>query len=85
MPACFMRSDAVLLADILESADHIAEFIAALDFEQFRDSELVRSAVAQKFALIGEVAGRLSESFRSRHAAIPWPQIVALRNVLVRA
>lgn len=46
-------------------------------------SELVRSAVIQKLAVIGEAAGRVSPGLRSRHPEIPWPQIVAFRNILI--
>lgn len=80
-----MRSDAVLLADILDATDHIADFIARLDFDQFRDSELIRSAVAQKLATIGEAAGHLSNDIRRRHPEIPWSQIVTFRNLLIHA
>lgn len=43
-----MRRDALLLADIVEAADYIAGFLAGFDLDQFRASELLRSAVAQK-------------------------------------
>jgi uncharacterized protein with HEPN domain len=77
-----MRRDSLYLADIVEAADHIADFIAESDFRVFRDSELLRSAVVQKLAIIGEAAARLSAALKTRHPQIPWPQIVAFRNIL---
>jgi uncharacterized protein with HEPN domain len=39
-----MRRDELHLNDIVEAADHIAVFLGPMDFEDFRQSELVRSA-----------------------------------------
>jgi uncharacterized protein with HEPN domain len=33
--------------------------------------------------IIGEAAGRVSESFRDVHPEIPWRQIIGQRNVLI--
>ncbi len=40
--------------DIVEAADHIAGFTADADFETFQKSEMMRRAVVQKLAIIGE-------------------------------
>jgi uncharacterized protein with HEPN domain len=80
-----MRRELLYLTDIVEAADHIAAFIANATFEQFEQSELVRSAVVQKLAIIGEAASRISSDLRDREPEIPWPQIVAFRNILVHA
>ncbi|MGH9413101.1 MAG: HepT-like ribonuclease domain-containing protein [Terriglobales bacterium] len=74
-----------MLADILDAAGHVANFIAGLNVDQFRGSELVRSAVVQKLAIIGEAARHLSKDFRDRHAEIPWPQVISFRNLLIHA
>lgn len=80
-----MRRDNLYLNDIIESVDHIDAFLGENDFEGFLKSELLRSAVVQKLAIIGEGAARISEELRSRHPQIPWPQIVAFRNILIHA
>jgi uncharacterized protein with HEPN domain len=80
-----MRHESLYLTDIVEAADHIAEFLAERDFEAFQQSELLRSAVVQKLAVIGEAAARVSEELKTRHPQIPWQQIVAFRNILVHA
>ncbi len=80
-----MRRETLYLSDIIEAADHIAAFIAGFDFERFQESELVRSAVVQKLAVIGEAAGRISPGLQGREPHVPWPQIVAFRNILVHA
>jgi uncharacterized protein with HEPN domain len=80
-----MRRDELYLRDIIEATDHIRGFLDEFDLQKFLKSELVRSAVAQKLAIIGEAAGRVSESLQGRHAEVPWPQIVAFRNILIHA
>ena len=49
-----MRRDRLYLTDIIESADHIAQFLAQSDFQKFQASELLRSAVLQKLGVIGD-------------------------------
>ena len=34
--------------------------------------------------VIGDAARGLSSSIRDRHPEVPWPQIIVLRNILVR-
>ena len=67
-----MRRDDLSLNDIIEAADHIATFLVQTDFEGFRQSELVRSAVVQKLAIIGEAAARISNELTGRYPQIPW-------------
>ena len=84
-PGLYMRHESLYLNDIVEAADHIAEFIAGADFQAFQESEMLRSAVVQKLGVIGEAAARVSGDLTSRHPEVPWPQIVAFRNILIHA
>jgi hypothetical protein len=36
-----------------------------------------------KLTIIGEAVARLSPELTARHNAVPWPDIVGLRNILV--
>jgi uncharacterized protein with HEPN domain len=74
-----MRREELYLRDIVEAADHIS------DFSTFEGSELVRSAVVQKFAIVGEAGARLSAGMRMRYPDVPWQKIAAFRNILVHA
>jgi uncharacterized protein with HEPN domain len=80
-----MRHESLYLNDIVEAADHISQFIAGVDFETFQKSEMLRSAVVQKLSVIGEAAARVSEELAIQYPEVPWPQIVAFRNILVHA
>ena len=80
-----MRHESLYLTDIVEAADHISEFIAGTDFPTFQKSELVRSAVVQKLSIMGEAAARVSDELKVQHPQVPWPQIIAFRNILIHA
>jgi uncharacterized protein with HEPN domain len=80
-----MRREELYLRDIVEAADHVANFLAGVDFRAFSESELLRSAVVQKLAVIGEAAARLPKPLHDAHPETPWPRIVAFRNILIHS
>ena len=65
-----MRRESLFLWGIVEAADHIAEFVVKADFEEFLESEVLRSAVVHKLSIIGEAAARLPAELKARHAEI---------------
>ena len=73
------------LADRVEAADAIAQFIAGLREEDFLGSDLVRSAVLQKLMIIGEAAAKVSDGIKERHAGIPWADMIGFRNIAAHA
>ena len=78
-----MRREELYLRDIVEAADHVARFLTGVDFPAFSESELLRSAVVQKLAVIGEAAARLPATLHGAHTEVPWSRIVAFRNILI--
>ena len=65
-----MRREELYLQDIVEAADYIARFVAESGLSGFRESEMVRSAIVQKLAVIGEAASRVSDELQDRHAEV---------------
>jgi uncharacterized protein with HEPN domain len=49
----------------------------------FDDDELVRTWIIHHTMIIGEAASRLSRHFQELHDDIPWPSIIAMRNILI--
>lgn len=78
-----MRSDHLYLADIIEAADAVADFVNGMEGPAFHQSELVKSAVLQKLIVIGEAATRLSPAFCANHPQIEWRDIANFRNIAV--
>lgn len=77
-----MRTDRLLLQDILES---IAEVIETTPSTQakFDADKLVRSHVLRYIQIVGEAAWRLSEPLKALHPQVPWKKIAGMRHVLV--
>ena len=63
--------------------EQIAALIDGLDLHAFRDDRRTRSAILHELTVIGESANKLSDELKSRHADIPWDQIVGTRNIIV--
>ncbi|HYW41422.1 MAG TPA: DUF86 domain-containing protein [Bryobacteraceae bacterium] len=78
-----MRRDQQRLNDILEALDWIANAVSGRTETGFLADETTCYAVAQKLTIIGEAVARLGPELRARHNAVPWPDIVGLRNILV--
>lgn len=77
-----MRDDREKLLDILEAIEKIEERTVG-DKELFQRDEMVQVWVLYHVQVIGEAAGRISETLRARYPHVPWPDIVAMRNVIV--
>jgi uncharacterized protein with HEPN domain len=79
------NDDLIRMRHMLESAKEAQSYIAGkkrLDLD--RDRMLVHSLV-RCIEIIGEAASRVSPPGRSETLAIPWPDIVSMRNRLIHA
>jgi len=77
-----MRDDRERLLDILEAVERIERY-AARGRQAFERDELVQIWIVYHFQVIGEAARRVSEALCAAHPEVSWPQIVAMRNILV--
>ncbi|MHB9035977.1 MAG: HepT-like ribonuclease domain-containing protein [Armatimonadota bacterium] len=77
-----MRDDREKLLDILEAIEKIEERTKG-DKDIFQRDEMVQVWVLYHVQVIGEAAGRISDSLHSRYPHVPWPDIVSMRNVIV--
>lgn len=78
-----MRPERLYLQDIIEAADNVTVHLGGRPRDQFLGDRTVRAAVLHELTVIGEAAARLPSEFRTRHPEIPWPKIVAFRNLVV--
>lgn len=77
-----MREQADCLRDILDAIARIERY-AARGRDVFEQDELIQVWIVYHLQVIGEAAARLGRQFHDAHTEVPWPQIVAMRNVLV--
>ena len=77
------QRDAAYLWDMLDAARTVEQLCSNQDFSQYSTDRKTQLAVERSLEIIGEAAGRVSESFRNAHPEIPWRQIIGQRNVLI--
>jgi uncharacterized protein with HEPN domain len=77
-----MRDPKERLRDILEAIAAIQRH-ALCDRMAFDGDELLQSWFLRHLQIIGEAARGLPDDIREQAPAIPWPQIIGMRNVLV--
>ena len=77
-----MRDVCERLQDILEAIAQVERY-ATRGRDAFDGDELIQTWIVHHLQIIGEAAGGLGSTFHSANREVPWPQIVALRNILV--
>jgi uncharacterized protein with HEPN domain len=77
-----MRADRLRLLDALEQIELISTF-SERGREAFFSDIVVQSALLHRLALLGEACRGLSPALLEAHPEVPWPQIVAFRNVVI--
>ncbi len=73
-----INKDLLRLNDILDAISSIE----SLDLSG-TNSRTDFFAAAYLISVIGEAAGRLSESIRTNHTNVPWRDIISMRNRLI--
>ncbi|HEY1995330.1 MAG TPA: HepT-like ribonuclease domain-containing protein [Edaphobacter sp.] len=68
--------------DILQSIDHIGEFIAGIDFEGYQEDRKTRSAVERELQIITEAATRLGEEAETFVPGPDWKGFRGMGNIL---
>ena len=71
----------VLLLEL--AADAEALVIRAGDGEALGADRLLQHAASSVLTQVGEAARGVSAELRARHPQIPWPRVIAARNVVV--
>ncbi len=78
-----MRDSRLYLKDVLEAMEAIEEFVKGMEFEEFKLSDLVSSAVIRKFEIIGEAIKHIPEEIKQKYPEIPWRKMAGMRDRLI--
>ena len=78
-----MRNNKLYVKDILAAIEAIEHFVENLDFESFKNNDLVASAVVRKFEIIGEAAKNIPGALRKKYPQIPWKEMAGMRDRLI--
>jgi len=74
-----MRDPKLYLKDILAAMDAIEQFVEGVDFETFKNDDMMSSAVIRKFEIVGEAAKNVPEEIKQKYSAIPWKDMAGMR------
>jgi len=77
-----MRTDRLRVLDALEQIDLILRF-SEKGRAAFNSDLLVQSAILHRLALLGEACRSISPAVHDAHPEVPWPQIIAFRNIVI--
>jgi uncharacterized protein with HEPN domain len=74
------RDPILYLEDIVLSMQRVGEYIAGLDFINFKRDYKTVDAVIRNFEIIGEASRNLPKDFKQKYSEIPWEEMYRLRN-----
>lgn len=74
------RDPILYLEDIVLSMQRVQEYLAGLDFEQFKRDYKTVDAVIRNFEIIGEASKNMPQTIKSKYPHIPWEEMYRLRN-----
>ncbi|MEK7218682.1 MAG: HepT-like ribonuclease domain-containing protein [Patescibacteria group bacterium] len=76
-----MKNARLPLEHIRQAMRFLLEHVHAK--EDMERDVVLRYAVERNFAVIGEAAKRVPESFRKEHALIPWKEMAGMRDMII--
>jgi len=77
-----MKDDRERLLDMLEAVERVERYTQR-GRAAFERDELIQTWVVHHLQIVGEAAAKVSRQFQQTYPQVPWPQVVAMRNVLV--
>ena len=75
-----MNRDILYVDHILGAVEKIDIVLKNVQKEDFAASFLVHDVVIRELEIIGEAAKRLSEEVQKELSAIPWREVIGMRN-----
>lgn len=75
--------DSAYLLDMLGSARLALSYMSGMDRAAFVDNIQCQDSVVRRLEIIGEAARHVSEATREALPALPWHQIIGMRNLLI--
>jgi uncharacterized protein with HEPN domain len=77
--------DAVRLRHMRDAAREALEFAKNRRREDLERDRMLSLAQVKYIEILGEAGSRISPAFQSEHPAIPWAEIIGMRNHLVHS
>jgi uncharacterized protein with HEPN domain len=71
------------LLHILDAIESIESYVGNVDFARFSSETMRFDACIRQLSVLGEAANHLSDQLYHSVNEIPWPEIIALRNLVI--
>ena len=73
--------DKQILLHILKYCNEVEKTVECVKTEEaFNENFIYRNAISMPLLQIGELANHFTDDFRKKESAIPWRDIIAMRN-----
>lgn len=82
-PALSMKDDTVYKKHILDAIEKIEGYVHDVEKDVFMHDFLIQDGVVRELEIIGEAAKSFSPEFKEKTPAIPWREVVGMRNKLI--
>ena len=73
----------IFLEHILESIKDIDSFAKNISKQDLRTNKEKLNAIVRSIEIIGEATKNISDSFKEKHAQIPWRKITGTRDKMI--
>ncbi len=77
------HKDSVFFRHMLDHARTALELAEGKSRADLHSDRILRYALLHLFCILGEAANRVSEEARRQYPAIPWRDVIGMRNVLI--
>jgi|SRR5208337_457193 len=78
-----MDRDPATILDIVLACYKLIGFVTGRSRAELDQDLMLQFAVLHVIAIVGEAANRLSPEFRQAHPAIPWGEVIGVRNRII--
>ena len=78
-------NDRIRLRHMLEAAEAATKFTAGKTRDDFGTDQMLAFSVLRALEVLGEAANKVSPDVRKKLTAVPWADIVGMRNWLIHA
>lgn len=78
-----MKTDEVFVRHMIDAIEEIQNILHDLSYRDFVQDPLRMHACVRLFEILGEAASKLTPDYRKAHDAIPFSDIIGMRNKLI--
>ena len=80
-----LPEDRIRIGHMMEAAERALAFVAGRTRDDMGNDAMLPLALARAIEILGEAAAHVSAETREVSPAVPWRQIIGMRNRLVHA